>query len=122
MASLQELRSAVLNRADMTNTNFISSSELNYYINRSAEELYELLVVKYEDYYIETLTFSLSNTDGYQVPSGVFKLRGVDVLSGSNYIPVERFNFSERTNSWSELHPYESSVKYRLIEIGRAHV
>ena len=62
MATLATLRNRVRQRADMENNNFVSDSEVNQYINSSYAELYDLLVAKFEDYYVaDPLEFAISS-------------------------------------------------------------
>lgn len=107
--SLLELRTRAMQRADMVNSNFVTTSEWNYYINQSAQELYDLLITTYEDYYVSPrllLDFD-SNTHQYPLPNGqnldgapaFYKLYGVDIgLDASNtaYITLKKFSFIER--------------------------
>lgn len=99
---LSDLRTAIRQRADMENSQFIQDTELNSYINQSYFELYDLLVQKYGDnYYVQTpYTFV---TDGssqfYNLPTDFYKLLGVDLaLSTSldSWVTLRTFNFSER--------------------------
>jgi hypothetical protein len=99
---LSDLRTAIRQRADMVNSQFVADSELNSYINQSYFELYDLLIQKYGDnYYVQTpYTFV---TDGgsqfYALPADFYKLLGVDLaLSNSldSYVTIKPFNFSDR--------------------------
>jgi hypothetical protein len=83
--------------------------EWNSYINKSIDELYDLLVTSYEDYYIAPpITFTTDGTNGaYALPNGqnydgapaFYKLAGVDLgLSNSNnaWVTLKKFNFIDR--------------------------
>lgn len=107
--SLGEIRTLAQQRADMINSNFVSTAEWNSYINQSYFELYDLLVTVYEDYYLApVLSFS---TDGvsqsYALPNGqnysgakpFYKLMGVDCgLGGTNnaWVTLKKYEFIER--------------------------
>ena len=118
--TLSELRTAVRQRADMVNSQFVSDAELNSYINQSYFELYDLLIQKYGDnYYVAPpVVFS---TDGqtmqYPLPDGVltfvngttresgyvapafYKLLGVDLQLANQYqsfVTIRPFMFSDR--------------------------
>ena len=61
--TLLNLRTAVRQRSDMVNDQFISDSELTSYINQSYFELYDILVQKYGDNYYVASPYSIA-TDG----------------------------------------------------------
>jgi len=100
--TLAELRTATRQRADMVNSQFISDSELNSYINQSYFELYDVLVQKYgDDYYVASPY--IFTTDGvnnfFSLPSDFYKLLGVDLaLSNTNdsFVTIRPFNFGDR--------------------------
>lgn len=104
--TLAELRTAARQRADQVNSEFVTDTELNGYINSSYFELYDLLVQKYGDDYFVTSDSSIvtdGQNDSYALPADFFKLLGVDLqLSGTagadngSYVPLDRFNFAER--------------------------
>lgn len=121
--TLAELRTAVRQRADMVNSQFVTDSELTSYVNQSIFELYDLLVQKYGDnYYVANPhTFSTSNgTDQYALPSDFYKLLGVEVaVSGGqdSYITMKPFNFSARNRySYPGISGYLGiyNLQYRL--------
>lgn len=100
--SLLALRTAVRQRSDMVNDQFISDSELTSYINQSYFELYDLLVQKYGDNYYVANPYTIS-TDGsnqfFSLPTDFYKLLGVDLaLSNTNdsFVTIRPFNFSDR--------------------------
>lgn len=117
--TLLQLRTATRQRADMVNSQFISDSEFNTYINQSYFELYDILVQKYGDnYYVAPPT--QFQTDGvtvqYSLPDGVatfvngttkanyvappvYKLLGADLALANNlssFATLKPFNFGER--------------------------
>lgn len=107
--TFSDLKTQALARADMVNSNFIGTDELNFYVNFSYKELYDLVVKAYDDYFTTSLAFTLtSNDSGYSVPDTVYKLRGVDrQIAGPNqWASVQRFNFADRNkfnSPWSIL-------------------
>lgn len=116
--SLSQLRTAILQRADMENSNFVSDAELNSYINNSIEELYDLIVSRYEDYYTESVQFTITaGQDGYAFPNAIYKMRGLDVQSGSDWLTVDKFNFEERNRGQQHLllATVYADIRYRLI-------
>lgn len=128
--TLAELRLQSRQRADMVESQFVTDSELNSYINSSLAELHDLLIAAYcEDYYMEQVAFtSVTGQIDYDLPDGTnyaaapkfYKLRGVDIAldSSGQYITVKRFNFNERNAdttayAWNLLGlPY---LDYRLV-------
>ena len=139
--SLAELRTATRQRADMVNSQFVSDSELNSYINQSYFELYDLLIQKYGDNYYSAdpvvfatdgqtmqyplpdgaLTFTNGRTqaNGY-VATAFYKLLGVDLQLANQYqsfVTIRPFNFSDR-NRYAVLN-FQSfygvtNLRYRL--------
>src|ERR1044072_4277179 len=97
--TLAQLRTNARNRADMANSQFVSDSELNSFINSSANELWDLLVSTVGDYGLTSSTISVvANTDTYSLPSNFYKLRGVDLVldAAGNAVTLKPFNFAER--------------------------
>lgn len=95
--TLVNLRLQSRYRADMTDSQFVSDTELNTYINNSYGELYDLLVTKFEDYFVSTSTFTISSGNTQALPSDFYKLLGVDkAYNGGEYTAVRKFNFAER--------------------------
>lgn len=119
--TLSSLRTRVRARADMKNSTFVEDSELNQYINSSYQELYDILVSSFEDYYTAAPT-SFTITAGlnyYTLPSDFYKLRGVDAsLDGSNYYTMQPFDFANRNNfnqNSSVLNAANYQKQYRLV-------
>lgn len=118
--TLLELRTQARQMADMEDSEFVSDSELNNYINFAIADLHDLLVETYSDYYIETFTSTtVSGQADYSLPSDFYKLRGVDVkLNGNDWFNIRPFNFNERNRyedfgSWTLLGI--SNTRYRLL-------
>ena len=72
--TLAELREASRQRADQENSQFISDSELNSYINQSYFELYDILVQSYgDDYYVANPVLSdVINSLHWKGPQGYY--------------------------------------------------
>lgn len=107
--SLFELRLRSKQRADRVNSNFVTLSEWNFFINEAAKELYDILIDVYEDYYVASrLTFltdgisqqyALPNGTNYSGAPALYKLYGVDLgLDNSNnaWVTIKKFNFISR--------------------------
>lgn len=127
--TLASLREQVRQRADMQYSEFIGDDELDLYINNSYFELFDVLVSRFEDYflYVDPLTgqpptFVLAgNEDTYDIPTNFYKLRGIDLLLDGNqdsWAVLAKWNFLERSalqnnyviNAWARPQP-----KYRVL-------
>lgn len=107
--TLSQVRLAAQQRADRVNSQFVTLTEWNSYINQSYFELYDLLITTYEDYYLEPpLIFSTDGTTfQYDLPNGVnysgakpfYKLWGVDLglaQSGNAWVTLKKFDAISR--------------------------
>lgn len=103
--SLGQVRLAAQQRADLVNSDFVTTQEWNFYINKSYTELYDILIQVYaDDYYVAT-PYQF-NTDGrfpaiYALPNNFYKLLGVDLgLNPNNnaYITLKKFPFIDRNS------------------------
>lgn len=86
-------------------TSLVTDRELTHYINRSLEELYDLIIKTYDaNYFLDGYEFTAtSGRRDYNLPDDFYKLGGVDIdVSGETY-SLQNFNFSERNY-------YESST------------
>lgn len=105
---LSLIRTAVRQRANMENTQFVTDIELNSYINASYGELYDILLSRFEDYFMkldptsgQPPTFTLAGgVNFWALPSDLYKLRGLDVQVSppNDWNTVYRYNFSERNS------------------------
>lgn len=108
--TLGGIRIQVQQRADMVNSNFISTPEWNSYINNSYKELYDLLISAYgNNYYVapalqfqtdgSTFLYPLPNGTLYSNAPAFYKLLGVDLAlatSLDSFVAIQNFNFSDR--------------------------
>lgn len=106
--SLYEMRLRAQQRADRVNSNFVSKSEWNFFINQAYYELYDLLITTYEDYYIAPrLTITTDGSQSYDLPNGannsaapaLYKLYGVDLgldSSTNAWVTLKKFDFISR--------------------------
>lgn len=120
--TLAELRSAVRQRADMEDSEFVTDAELNSYINNSYTELYDLLVKVNEDYYTISESFTLSGGNNiFELPTDFYKIRGLDYAldsSSNEYIALRPFNFNERNarnRSVSSIYYGQDDLRYRIV-------
>lgn len=119
-----ELKTYARQRADMEGSNFVTETELGAFVNGSAQELYDILVSSFQDYYISQMPqFTLSTgEDSVSLPADFYKLRGVDKLIGGSttvWTTVDAFSFAER-NSRQNLggmvgfNTNDSGIRYRV--------
>lgn len=113
--TLLELRTRARQEANMENSQFVTDSEMLYYMNSSAAELYDLLVQAYgNEYYVSSLTTSCTgNLDYINLPSDFYKLLGVDMYDGDKYYTLKRFNFNER-NKFLNGVSFGVNTQYRI--------
>jgi hypothetical protein len=100
--TLSQIRSSAQQRADMVNSQFLTTDEWNFNINQSLASLYDILVQKYGDDYFVAAPYILA-TNGtsflYPLPTDFLKLLGVDLaLSNTqdSFVTIRPFQFSDR--------------------------
>lgn len=86
----------------MEGSNFVTDAELTTYVNASIAELYDILVSRFEDYYIlDTTQTVASGSDQLTIPSDFYKLKGLDYdVGGGLYETVRSFQFVERNETF----------------------
>ena len=94
--TLAQLITRVRQRAAMVGSTFVSDSEVVDYINVAMAEIHDLLVDKYEDYFVSSTTYTLPADNPGTLPSDFYKALGVDFLSGGLTYRMMRFTFQER--------------------------
>lgn len=119
--TLLQLKTRAREKADMVNSQFVSDSELLSYINNSYSELYDILVSRFEDYYTEETSVTISpGSSTIPVPNDFYKLRGLDRnQSGNSYYSVHKYNWKARNRRNNQL--YRTSfgrldLSYRLVK------
>lgn len=117
--TLVNLRTRARRRADKENDPHIVDAELTAHINASYKELWDLLIAASADYFLTSTTFTLTGTtDTYALPSGLYKVRGVDWLNGA-YQPVPHFNFRDRNRREARMYRVQGS-SIQLIPLANA--
>lgn len=118
--SLATLRRHSQEKADRVNSNFVSLSEWNTFINLALYELYDLLIDTYQNYTVATpiqfscngqqylfplpdgfITFTNRITNTVFVAPPFYRLLGLDLsLNTANnaYVTLGKFNFTERND------------------------
>lgn len=133
---LGQIRLAAQQRADRVNSQFVTLTEWNSYINQSLFELYDLLITQYGEEYFAA-PFAQFNTNGttqlYPVPDGIlsftnsagspfvppafYKLLGVDlgVNTGPNgWVTLKKFNLIDRNKYF---YPNSNSTMYGVFNM-----
>jgi len=109
-----EMKTRARQRADMENSTFIKESELNFYINDSLAELYDILVQKFgANYYLKQ--FTITTAPGvleYDLPVDFYKINGVDLVRGNSdsNLTLKPFMFIERNSR-----TFFDNYRYRLL-------
>ena len=110
MSTLAELRTRARRLADAVGNNFFTDAEINDYINSGLGELHDILVSKFEDYSVSSVSFSLVKDQASYTFSSIslnnfYKALGVDLIDGNDTVRVPRYSFQER-NTYSENSSY----------------
>lgn len=115
--TLSTLRTRARARCDQVNSQFVADSELNAFLNASADELYDILVQKFgDDYYAKSSSFTTAaNTPTYDLPADFYKLLGIDLKVAGETLTLERYAFRDRNlYSNSPTLPLGKQYRYRL--------
>lgn len=134
--SLLQLRTTSQQKADRVNSNFVTNPEWNTFINLAMDELYDILVTVYEDYFLAPLaqfttngstyfyplpdgstTFINSVTNASYVAPPLYKLVGVDlgINSANNaWVTVDKFNVNDRNQF---VYPNTASTIYGVFNL-----
>lgn len=134
--SLYELRNRAMQRADRVNSNFVTQTEWNFFINQAMYELYDLLIDVYEDLFeAPEIIFNTSNNQYlYPLPDGVlqftnsvnnqlitappfYRLLGIDLgINNANnaYVTVSRYNLIDRNKY---VYPNTASTIYGVFNL-----
>lgn len=138
--ALMTLRLSCQQKADRVNSNFVTLTEWNKFINLACEELYDLLITAYEDYFMAPRAQfnTTANQFIYDLPNGIteytgadgnefvapafYKLLGVDLgLSTANnaFVTIKKFDLIDRNkyvypNSGGQMYGV-FNLRYRLM-------
>ena len=119
--TVAELITRIRERSNTERSNFVTDDEIIRYIDQAYTKLYDLIVSKFENYYIAEHSFT---TDGvnqfYDLPADFYKLVGIDQLqntsgSGDNALTVRPFNFNERNRYNNILFAVTAAAFYRYL-------
>ncbi len=141
--SLYELRLRSQQTADRVSSQFVSTSEWNAFLRLAMYELYDLLIMSYEDLFASEYVFINTNgtTQNYPIPNGydnyiggiypdssglpakaLYKVAGMDLgvnTSNNAWVTLQKFNFIDRNNyvypnSTSTIYGV-NNMRYRLM-------
>ena len=96
LTTLQNLVDRVRQRADMTGSAFVSDAEVISYINVAMSEIHDVLVTKFEDYYVSSTTYTLPAANPGNLPDSFYKALGVDLDVGGITYRLKPYSFQER--------------------------
>lgn len=115
--TLTTLRARVRERADMTGSSFVADAAtgLDAWINEAHQRLHGMLVDALgEEYVSSTSSFTtLAATSDYALPTGFYKLFGVDLEYHGIMRSLTRYERPER-NAYREIRP-EALPRYSLV-------
>lgn len=98
--TIATLRTMALQKADMENSSFVGTDELNRVLQDGYAELYDLLTAKNQDYYLgDPTSFTLTSSNKYALPADFYKVVGVDISENGKWYELDPFNFNERNHS-----------------------
>lgn len=116
--TLLELRNQCRQRCDMEDSDFVADAELTAYINSSIAELHDILIQSYgAEYAVKMASATLTAGQSSYLLSTIladsdfYKLNGVDVQSGGDWISLDSFNFEDRNRTTFS----SEELKYRLV-------
>lgn len=83
--TLAQLRTKVQQRGSFENSADITSTILLDFINEAIAELWDLMIQRWQDYYITRTNLSVTaNLDGITLPSDMYKLRKLEIVDSSS--------------------------------------
>lgn len=114
-----DLRTAILARSDYTDSNFVSATVLNVWVDQAMRELYDLVVLAHPDTYSDYRDVVIPSTGLVALDATCYKVRAVDLDPASpNPTPLRRFNFAERNRVRGlAYHDLGNSVKFMPTQL-----
>jgi hypothetical protein len=119
--TLLQLRTQARERADMTNSTFVTDTELNNYINKSIAELYDILVQCYgSDYFTApAIEFNtIGAQDKYDIPTILKGTYGDGVDSGNTFYKMVALDAKVNSGEWSSVTLFSFGERNRFQRFG----
>lgn len=115
----EQIRDSARQLADQVGSTFVTDAAANFWIDQAVAELWDLLLAADPDRYLVTSNVNTTQgTKGYALPADFYKLRGVDLLVGSERYSLEPYQFAERNRYRAEAVAFPASefsgVRYRV--------
>ena len=95
--TVQDLVTQVRQRADIERSQICTDVEIIQYLDKAYSEFYDLIVSRFENYYLNSVDLVSSGSNELTLPADFYKLVGVDEGNGtSERRTLKPFNFNER--------------------------
>lgn len=92
------VRTLVRQRTDLVNSNQVSDTELNSYIQSAIAWMHRLLVAVDSEYLVSNTTLSLTGAESYSLPADFSKAKLVEYVFGNGqYRRIDRLKMDERS-------------------------
>lgn len=115
--TLAELRTSAKYRANMEQSDFVTTAEWNEYLNYAISDLRDKLISKVgDDYFATSQDISLaSGTESYALPADFYKLLWAEMQSdNTNWFKLRRFEVTERNRGAIITASTLPDIRYRL--------
>lgn len=101
VVTLGQLRDRAKSRSDMAASGFVSDVEWGYFLNASADELYDILIQKFgEGWAFATInTATVAGVPTILLPANFYRLIAIELLLNGQWIPLVRHQLSGLTAS-----------------------
>lgn len=118
--TLAELKTTILDQADMKDSGFIDDTQLEYWINSAVSSLHDLLVGAFEEYFVVKYNMPIySGQESYRLPIDFYKLVKVFLLDGTDRYQLNKFSMEEldRFNAGNGYvnSVYDKAMNYRIL-------
>lgn len=101
MTTLSDLQTQVRYLTNQENSEFVTNTELAYYLNSSLAELDDLLVSQQEDYRLVQELVTISSGNLIPLPDDFYQMRQIDFYTFTSqqqpWITIKRFMLKEQT-------------------------
>lgn len=115
-ATRLSLRTRVRSLADQTRSTYISDAEINGWLDLGLSQLHDIMIVHFEDYFENTVTFNtVPAQSDYALPSDFYKLLALDMLAGGIRYTVTRYMNRERNRLQNTPVNLGYGAAYRLV-------